>query len=43
MGIQDGSCCCPDSDETPEEHIPKDYKEEEVFGGLYKKIFKLYK
>ncbi len=42
MGIQDGSCCCPDVDMTPPEHIPDFYEEKEVFSGLYKKIFKMY-
>jgi hypothetical protein len=43
MGIQNGSICCPDADETPEEHVPEDYNEEEAFSGLYKKIFKMYR
>jgi hypothetical protein len=43
MGIQNGSCCCPDADTIPQEHIPEDYNEEEAFSGLYKKIFKMYK
>jgi len=42
MGILKESCYCPDADETPLEHIPEDYNEEETFSGLYQKIFKKY-
>jgi hypothetical protein len=43
MGIQNSTCCCPDADVVPQENVEEEYNEEEVFSGLYKKIFKLYK
>jgi hypothetical protein len=43
IGILKESCCCPDAESTPQEHIPEDYNEKEAFSGLYLKIFKKYR